>query len=60
MDIPPALRDELITYLFCTSPDRARLIVEMTVRNPGMAELLMDREADDELRARLELEVLGR
>jgi hypothetical protein len=22
VDIPPALRDELLTYLFCTSPDR--------------------------------------
>jgi hypothetical protein len=25
VNIPPALRDDLITYLFCTSPDRARL-----------------------------------
>jgi len=30
--IPPSLRDDLITYLFCTSPDRARIIAELLVR----------------------------
>lgn len=43
----------------CTSPDRARLIAEMNARNPGMADLLMDLEADDDLRARLEMELLS-
>jgi hypothetical protein len=59
-DIPPALRDDLIAYLLCDSPDRARIVGELTDRNPGIAELLMDLEADDDLRTRLEMELLGR
>ena len=35
--ISPALRDDLLAYLLCTSPDRARLIAELTARNPGIA-----------------------
>jgi hypothetical protein len=31
VSIPPALRDDLITYLFCSSPDRARIIAELLV-----------------------------
>ena len=59
MDISPGLRDDLLAYLLCTSPDRARLVAEMTARNPGIADLLMDLEADDDLRARLEIELLS-
>jgi hypothetical protein len=33
--IPPALRDDLITYLLCTSPDRARIIAERWNGTPG-------------------------
>ena len=58
-DIPLALRDDLLTYLFCTSPDRARIIAELLVRNPGIGELLADLEADDDLRARFETELLN-
>jgi hypothetical protein len=58
-DIPPAFRDDLLTYLFCTSPDRARIIAELLVRNPGMGELLADLEADDDLRSWLEMELTG-
>jgi len=54
-EIPAALRDDLVTYLFCTSPDRARLIAELLVRNRGIGDLLADLEADDDLRARLEM-----
>jgi hypothetical protein len=43
----------------CDSPDRARIIGELTDRNPGIAELLMDLEADDDLRTRLEIELLA-
>jgi hypothetical protein len=53
--IPQPLRDELLTYLCCTSPDRARIIAELLLRNPGMSELLADLEADDVLRAKLEI-----
>lgn len=35
-EIPLALRDDLLTYLFCTSPARARIIAELLVRHPGM------------------------
>jgi hypothetical protein len=45
--------------LLCTSPDRARLIAELTARNPGIADLLMDLEAEDDLRAKLETELLS-
>jgi hypothetical protein len=57
-DIPPALRDGLIAYLLCDSPDRARIISELVAKNPGIANLLMDLEADDDSRARLEIELL--
>ncbi len=57
--LPPALRDALLTYLSCTSPDRARIIAELLVRKPGMGELLADLEADDDLRAMLEIELLN-
>ena len=49
-----------MTYLFCTSPDRARIIAELVERNPGIADQLMDLEADDDLRTRLELALLHR
>jgi hypothetical protein len=58
LSLPPALRDDLLTYLFCTSPDRARIIAELMVRNPGMGDLLADLEADDDLRAELEVALL--
>jgi len=45
--------------LAATSEERARLIGELTHRNPGMADLaLADLEADDGLRARFEIELL--
>lgn len=59
MYISPALRDDLLAYLLCTSPDRARLIAELTARYPGIADLLMDLEADDDLRAQFEIELLS-
>jgi hypothetical protein len=31
----------------------------LVVRNPGIADLLMDLEADDDLRARVEMSLLG-
>ena len=49
----------LLAYLFCTSPDRARLIAELIERNPGIADLLMDLEAEDDLRAKLEIELFS-
>ncbi|HET6712618.1 MAG TPA: hypothetical protein VFI59_02780 [Actinomycetota bacterium] len=58
--IPPTLRDDLLTYLFCTSPDRARIIAERLTRDPGMGELVADLEADDDVRARFEIELLNR
>lgn len=54
MVVPPQLRDDLIRYLLATSANRARIIGELTIRNPGMADLLIELEADDDLRAKLE------
>jgi hypothetical protein len=48
------LRHELLRYLAATSQDRARLIGELTERNPGMADLLLDLETDGD-----QLDVLG-
>ena len=56
-DISPGLRDELLAYLMAASADRARIIGELTTRNPGMADLFTDLEADDELRARFEMDL---
>ena len=52
------LRRELLDYLSATSVERARLIGELTQRNPGMADLLADLEADETLRNRFEVELL--
>jgi hypothetical protein len=52
------LRRELLRYLSATSEERARLIGELTERNPGMADLLLDLEADGDLRTRFEIELL--
>lgn len=40
-DIPPGLGNDLIAYLLCDSPDRARIISELVAQNSGIAELLM-------------------
>jgi hypothetical protein len=58
-DIPPGLHDDLLTYLTCASPDRARIIAELLVRSPGIGDLLADLEADDDLRAGFEMELLN-
>jgi len=52
------LRRDLLLYLAATSEERARLIGELTSRNPGIADLLIDLETDDDLRARFEIELL--
>jgi hypothetical protein len=57
--LPEPLRRDLLRYLGATSEERARLIGELTWRNPAIADLLTDLEADDDLRARLESELLG-
>ena len=49
---------DLIRYSFATSAERARITNEVIERNPPMAELLMDLEADPEQRAMLETELL--
>lgn len=56
--IPEPLRRDLLRLLTATSEEQARLIGELTQRNPGMANLLIDLEADDLLRAQVEVELL--
>jgi hypothetical protein len=51
-------RRELLRYLSATSEERARLIGELTERNPRMAELLLDLEANDDLRTLFEIALL--
>jgi hypothetical protein len=58
-DIPEPLRENLIRYLLATSKERARIIAKLNERNPGMADILMDLEADDELRAKFEIALLA-
>lgn len=43
----PALRHDLISYLLATSVERARIMGELTSRNPRMADELTDLETDD-------------
>jgi hypothetical protein len=52
------VRRDLLRYLRSTSEERARLIGDLTWRNPAMADLLVDLEADDDLRTRVEIELL--
>jgi hypothetical protein len=56
--LPPELRRDLLRYLGATSAERARLIGELTERNPGLAELQAELEADDDLRARFQIELI--
>jgi hypothetical protein len=58
-DIPEPLREELLRYLLAPSANRAQIIAGLSRRNRGMAEILMDLESDDELRARFEMALLG-
>lgn len=53
-----SLRRELLRYLASTSANRAQLIGGLTHRNPGIADLLVELEADDDLRSRFEMELL--
>jgi hypothetical protein len=43
----------------CSSPDRARIVAELLRRNPGMGDLLAELEADDDLRAQFEMELIS-
>jgi hypothetical protein len=56
--LTPELRRDLLRYLAATSEERARLIGELVERNPGMASLLMNLEADGDLRAMFEIKLL--
>ena len=56
---PSGLGAKLLRYLAATSEEWARLIGKLVGRNPRMAGVLMDLEADDDhLRARFEIELL--
>jgi hypothetical protein len=57
-DLAEPLRRDLLRYLAATSEERARLIGELSSRNPPVVDLLVDLEADDALRSRFEMELL--
>jgi hypothetical protein len=50
MAAPTGLPDDLIVYLLGTSSDRHGSAARCVERYPGIAELLMDLEAEDNLR----------
>ena len=52
--LAPDLRRDLLRYLATTSEERARLISELVEGNAGMADILIDLEADEGLRARFD------
>ena len=58
-DLGEGLRRDLLTYPSATSYQRARLIGDLVWRNPAMAAFLVDLEADDDMRAEVEIELLG-
>jgi hypothetical protein len=58
-EIPEPLRRDLLRYPLKTSAERARVIGQLTERNPGMADILIELEADGDLRARFEMELLN-
>jgi hypothetical protein len=57
-DLPEPLRHWFLRYLKLTSRDRALLIAEFHETAPGFVEVLIDLEADDDLRTNLEVELL--
>ena len=57
-ELTPELRRDLLRYLAATSEKRARLIGELVERDPRMGSLLMDLEADDDLRAGFDMQLL--
>jgi hypothetical protein len=59
VSLPDPLRRELLDCLLATSQKRAAMIGTLAGRNPSMADLLIDLEAVDDLRARFEMELLN-
>jgi hypothetical protein len=57
-DVPPALRDDLLAYLLCDSSDRAWIIARVDGTEPRHRRVADDLEADDDLRAKVEIELL--
>ncbi len=58
MDLSPGLRRELLRYLGKNSEERAHVIAELAKRKPVLADVMMDLETDDDLRARFEIHLL--
>jgi hypothetical protein len=59
VSLPDPLRRELLDYLLTTSQELAAMIATLAERNPSMADLLINLEADDDLRARFAMELLN-
>jgi hypothetical protein len=56
--ISERLRRDLLRYFMATSAERATALRELFHRDPGMADVLADLEADDDLRALVEAELI--
>jgi hypothetical protein len=58
--LPEGIRRELLRVLFSTSQERARVIARLFAhaQTRALADLLADLEGDEDLRARVEIELL--
>jgi hypothetical protein len=56
--LPPPVRRDLLRYLSGTPDERVRLMGDLRRRNPAVEDLLVGIEADDALRARVEIKLL--
>lgn len=54
-DIPGSRRRDLLRYSQASSAERARLLEDLFERNPGVADIVADLEAYEELRWRYEV-----
>jgi hypothetical protein len=57
-EISAPLRRELLAYLLSTSYERAELLAQLYLRRSEMDDLLAELEADEDLRARFEIELV--
>ncbi len=58
MNLPPELRTELRGYFAATAEERAQVIHRIFPLNEALGDILIDLEADDQLRTQFELHLL--
>ena len=58
VNLPPELRTELRGYLAATAEERAQVIHRIFPLNEALGDILIDLEANDDLRTQFELQLL--